>query len=320
VPTITYNASNFPAQYGPLLSGPQSINVSWTELVWAAISVGKAQLQHITQYGIFSRFEMAYRIAIIYANLQETSSGSLRRSAAYNGLDPSEKGAISYFIGLTIAKLLVDRLLSVSWLMHLDVYRQQLSPVLLGKSRPDLVGTTTAGDWVVVEAKGRTNDFEASALQNAKAQTDQLTTIGGVPPNLRVAVLTYFKSGTLEVAIDDPRARNNRVSDLPLTPELILSSYYRPFQQLIRESRARKKSIQKEPYWIVPISDLDVWVGLPNRLIEPIMPLTQQLFGHIRPRRQRRNIFIGADELLVRLGPSWSSDNMILEPQERQRT
>jgi hypothetical protein len=34
----------------------------------------------------------------------------------------------------------------VPWLMHLDVYRQQLWPVLLGKEKPDLVGLDANDD------------------------------------------------------------------------------------------------------------------------------------------------------------------------------
>ncbi len=72
MPTITYTADGFPSAYGNALAGTFSINVSWGEIVWAAISVGKSQLAHVAQYGVFS----------IYANLWESPSGSLRRSLA----------------------------------------------------------------------------------------------------------------------------------------------------------------------------------------------------------------------------------------------
>ena len=138
MPRLTYYAKNFPASYGALLSGTNSLNFGWPELLWAAISVGRGELLHLLRHGAFSEFEMAYRAAILFANLRETGSGDLERSAAYRGLDPSEKGAISYFMGLTVAKLFADRLLNVPWLMHLDVYRKKLSPIH-GAAKPDLV-------------------------------------------------------------------------------------------------------------------------------------------------------------------------------------
>jgi len=96
------------------------------------------------------------------------------------------------FLGMTLAKLFSRRLLSVPWLMHLDVYRQQLQPILLGRSKPDFVGLNTLYDWIVLEAKGRTNEYEESVLQSAKVQTQQLSTIQGNQPVLRVGSLAYF--------------------------------------------------------------------------------------------------------------------------------
>src|SRR5258708_24977418 len=108
---------------------------------------------------------------------------------------------------MTLAKLFANRLLSVPWMMHLDVYRQQLQPVLSGRSKPDFVGLNSNNDWVVIEAKGRTNDFEESVLQTAKAQTQKLATIQGTRPVLRVATLAYFAAGNLELVMRDPERK-----------------------------------------------------------------------------------------------------------------
>jgi len=58
-----------------------------------------------------------------------------------------------------MAKAFAERVLEVPWLMHLDVCRDELLPVFEGQSHPDLVGQTAGGDWIVVEAKGRSNSF-----------------------------------------------------------------------------------------------------------------------------------------------------------------
>ena len=204
MPQLTYYASNFPASYGPLLAGQYSLSFTWADLLWAAISVGRAEHFHLFRHGAFSSFEIVYRAAIIFANLCETPNGSIKQSAAYEGLDPSEKGAISFFIGLTIAKLFVEKRLNVPWLMHLDVYRQELQPVLQGLARPDLVGRNVAGDWIVVEAKGRTHGYDKSALVRAKEQAGQLLSIGGTQPALRLALLAHFRGGLLQCSVNDP--------------------------------------------------------------------------------------------------------------------
>ena len=105
MPVITYNASNFPAAYHPQLAGRRLLSFTMADLVWAAISVGRAELLHLLRYGPFSIFEIVYRAAMLFANLQETTANTFRRSSAYDGLDPSEKSAISYFLGMTLAKL-----------------------------------------------------------------------------------------------------------------------------------------------------------------------------------------------------------------------
>ncbi len=99
--SIPTRIANFPPQSG-VANGSANMILSWDELVWAAISVGRGSLGHIQQHGVFSMFEIAYRSAILYANLVESDGGGIVRSSAYEGLDPSEKSAISYLLGMTL--------------------------------------------------------------------------------------------------------------------------------------------------------------------------------------------------------------------------
>ncbi len=142
MPDIPYNSIAFPARLGPNFVDPSVCNCTWAEIVWAAISVGRRERVHLLRFGWPSWYEMLYRSAIIWSNLVQNSNARLRRSFAYDALDPSEKGAISYFLGLTIAKLFAERYLHVPWLSHLDVYWSTLKPLMYGNtgSRPDLVG------------------------------------------------------------------------------------------------------------------------------------------------------------------------------------
>lgn len=113
----------------------------------AALTVGKANFNHVVRYKRYSMFEIIFRVAIIYSNLVQGMVNSLSRSETYDALDPSEKSAISYFLGLAFAKLFADAYLNVPWLMHLDVYRDRLRPYSVSSgSRPDLVGLDTNGD------------------------------------------------------------------------------------------------------------------------------------------------------------------------------
>jgi hypothetical protein len=172
---------------------------------------------------------MVYRAAIIFANLREGAEGDILRSSAYEGLDPSEKGAISYFIGVTLTTLFADAVVDVPWLMHFDVYRKELQPISLGKEKPDLVGLKANGDWIVVEAKGRTNDYSEAALAKAKSQSQQLTTIQGKGPLLRVGALAHFKNSSLCFVMRDPKREGHtkEIPDLPAWAVLCKKERYR---------------------------------------------------------------------------------------------
>ena len=112
MPKIAYKASGFSAPFTSV-NGASDLNVSWQFLVWSAITVGRAELFDVTRYGEFSLFEIVYRTAILYANLYVDGTDRLRQSAAYRGLDPSEKGAISYFLGMTMTKAFAEARLRV---------------------------------------------------------------------------------------------------------------------------------------------------------------------------------------------------------------
>ena len=314
MPRIKYNMYNFPGGYQSL-NGQGILDISWAELVWAAISVGKGELFHILRYGRFSMFEIAYRLAILYANLCENEQEYIRRSLAYDGLDPSEKGAISYFLGLTFAKVFGERLLNVPWLMHLDVYRDILWVSLINQSRPDLVGRNVDGEWVVMESKGRTNGFDSGALEQAKRQAEQVIEISGEAPVLRIGLEIHFSDGTLHIVAVDPEfddSSEQRI-ELPLTKEQFFKGYYRPFKTWIKDAPdATHFEWRGTNYKMVTIKSVDVSIALVEDVLE-----NDKLFFLGEPSKEGQ-IFAAPDGLLVQIGSAWSRDNMKKEPQERQ--
>src|SRR5687768_14692589 len=99
MPRIPYHAWNFSPRYGPALAGTHDLLVTWPELVWAAITVGKPGLAYLLSHGMHSVSDMIVRSHTVYANLRQTYS-YFEKSALYDGLDPTEKGATSYFLGM----------------------------------------------------------------------------------------------------------------------------------------------------------------------------------------------------------------------------
>lgn len=320
MPILTYEATSFPTSYGPAFVGSHDLTFNWAELVWAAISVGRRELSHITRHGPYSTFEIVYRVSILYANLRETTTNSIRRSEAYKGLDPSEKGAVSYFMGLAVTKLFIERLLDVPWLMHLDVYREELKPVLSkGETKPDLVGRNTSGNWIAIESKGRTHGFNQTALDRAKEQVENLSTINGTAPSLRVALLTHFGSGHLQCAVNDPdEKKEGKIIDIPLTQEKFKVGYYRPFREWLRATtNTRTLNITGQQYRVTEMPEVNISVGVRTDILaNETTDLTQIETGE---RISGDNYFIGRDGIYVSVGELWSEENMMREPQERSQ-
>lgn len=181
------------------------------------------------------------------------------------------------------------------------------------------MGLNTAYDWVVVEAKGRTNEYEDTVLKSAKMQTQQLTTIQGSQPVLRVASLAYFSKGTLRFAMRDPRGESGRgkIDDLSLTKDELLRAYYRPLQVWFQEATGVETvTIADRRYRLIALSDFDLSIGLPYELEEQLHLLEPGKEQH----PSEDNMFIGTDGLLIRLGSVWTSEKMRLEPQARLQT
>ena len=74
---------------------------------------------------------------------------------------------------MAICKLFAAKLLDAPWLLHLNVFRPMLNPVLTGRSHPDLVGQTQSGQWLAFESKGRVSSPAADAKNKAKAQAQR---------------------------------------------------------------------------------------------------------------------------------------------------
>ena len=308
MPSFLYHASDFPAHY-PHLVGTHELAISWAELNWAAQTVGKAE-EDVGLHGIYSLFEAAYRTTIVWANLMESGTGRLVKTPSYNALDPSEKGAVSYYLGLTFAKLFAYRRLHVPWLLHFDIYGDEHDAYLEGEAKPDLIGLNEAGDWIVYEAKGRTGGLLNSIMDDAKEQAGEVTTIGGVYPTLRVASLVFFRSDGLHLQVADPPAdKRGRKRTLNLSPAEMLARYYQritPREPEIANDRIETRRGLR--YRVLPLRDLDFEIAVPQ-----FEEFTMQAQETISDDRR----FVGPDGVEITLGEAWSDQNMRRAPQQR---
>lgn len=321
MPVVPYTASNFPRHWGPALAGQHNLRLSWHEIVWAAMTMGKPGVAFLLAHGWHSVSDLVVRSHTIYANLRESSS-YLERSSLYTGLDPTEKSGVSYFMGMVAAKVLGARLLDTPWLFHVSMIRALGSAVTLkGNSQPDLIGLRRNREWVVAEAKGRTWGYSASAIAAAKLQTRQLRNINGQFPTLRVAVQAFF-SRKLEWAIEDPEEFEEDAPDLQFNLEGALEMYYSAPAAAAAGGQSRR--LRQRDFLVRELPEIGVTIGIDrnvrDRLQKHAMSAGEDaLIQDPSPEPQPEGDFlVFADGLAIALDARWADERMTRDPWVRR--
>jgi hypothetical protein len=310
MPVIPYLATNFSGAFTQL-NGDAQIEVTWAQLVWAAITAGKAAGDEYA-YGIYSALERLHRASMMRAYLREGSSGGFLQTIPYEVSDPSEKTSISFYLGMTLAKLFAEVLFDVPRVLHFAVYGQNYQIAAgQGASRPDFIGLSSNGDWFVFEAKGRSNVFDSGALNTAKTQAEQIISIDNAAPLCRIASQSFFSTNGLRFRMDDPEPqKNSRSRILDITRNEFVHAYYSPIREIVT---SRGPDIELEiagkKFRGARIEEADILIAL----AEQDVSITNKLMTH----QDSSDEYLGKDDVLIRLGPSWSEANMRLQPHLR---
>lgn len=293
---------------------------------------------------------------MLWSNLVEKPDGKIAKSDAFHNLDPSEKGAMSFFIGNTIAKLIAEKLFDVSWLLHFDVYKHQLNPDLRLGGKPDFVGLDSSLSWIIIEAKGRTSSATSKLMKKAKKQTEFLRKINGDLPSLRAAVASYFPSNYLRVWLRDPEFATEKAEDVELDPENLLIEYYKPFTFLFKkERRIEEQGVENLSFKVIDLEGLNAKIGMRNDIYDVFVAdkisgidINETLFKkkrtflkvlqktRIESAEKKDQVFdsrlpkiltnknrlnkikkTGNDGLAVLLGDAWAEEKMMRQPNKR---
>lgn len=265
MPRIPYLATNFSGTFAPINTGNGEIQVTWAQIVWAAITAGKAAGDEYA-YGIYSALERLHRASMMRAYLLEASSGFLCRTMPYQASDPSEKTSISFYLGMTLTKLFAEVLFGVPRVLHFVIYAQNYQTVAgQGESRPDLIGLSNGGDWYVFEAKGRSNGFDAQALATAKDQAEQIISIDNLSPVCSVACQAYFSPSGLSFRMDDSAAkRNDRSRTIKISRSDFVHAYGDPIRRVIELRGTKPIGYEGRRFRGARIEEAVLWVAVPD--------------------------------------------------------
>jgi hypothetical protein len=295
---IDYELKDFSTQYKPFKS---TLSVSWRELLWASITVGKKNQEELLKHGIYSTFDITSKIHFVYSIIKENSKQKLVKTNIYKDMDATEKGMASYQLGMITAKLFASKLFDVHWLNHLSNIESSISTWKDTKSRPDLVGFNTRREWVIIEAKGRSNSFDKDALRKAKDQTKTIKKINGQYPALKIATESFFKK-ELNVALKDPDEFNDNAINIEINTTKYLKTYYSGINSILNN-----KEIFSERYGVtIEVDDI-----VKKAFKEKEYSLIYDSMDNFRDWEFGDGIEIILDKKI------WGNENMILSPEKR---
>jgi hypothetical protein len=226
-------------------------------------------------------------------------------------------------MGMLAAKILGARLLQVPWLFHVSMISVIGGTVALkGKSQPDLVGLRRNGDWVVVEAKGRTLGYSAPAMASAKLQPRQLRQINGSYPSLRVAVQAYF-APRLQWALEDPEEFDPAARDWQFDLATALSMYYSAPMAATQQGSATRRIHQRD-FLAKELPEIGVTVaidlGVRDRVVArtPVNQDDATTLAEFPSSHTDGDFVVFPDGIAISLDERWSEDRMQIQPGARR--
>lgn len=325
---IYYDLRNFASALPNGLESPQYgyHPISGTGLAWAAATVG------ITPFGPRPRrasaLEIQWRIAMLYNSLTSEAK-RLWRSDSYARLDPSEKGAVSFFLGQAQAKLFAHDFFGVDLFVHYDSYLAHHGGSRR-TTRPDFIGFNGHNVSIGVEAKGRSNRFEPGLIARAKHQVSSLPTVQGHPTSATYVHVAYFDGDEWCAYLEDPPRQDE--GELPtVAPTELTLAYYEPIVDAILSRQPEPaRPVDDVSYLRADFEDVDVHLLVRADIAEMVssdervsQEVTHRPGSRVDTLYQRvmtlgagssdlpteaeyeSGSYLGGDGVAIELGPSW---------------
>ncbi len=200
-------------------------------------------------------------------------------SDAFKQLDPSEKGAASFFIAGAFTKVVSEAFL-IPALYHLDTMHHYLpshgpalptvSMLTASKQRPDFIGPNFFNRYGVFESKGRTHYSDDALRIKAKEQTCMIDKIEGNDPSCRIACVTNLGTKRITVDVIDPTSPLKEAFSLDLKD----SDAKEPFRlsdSFLKQSETHHFQVpQGQRYEVATIEEADLTFGLAEEMVKVV--------------------------------------------------
>src|SRR4030095_5137145 len=168
MPRIYYTAADYQNNFQTLNTAQEEhIVCRKLDLYRAIVTVGNPSFlswQDIRNYGLFRAIStsVVQKVLLVQANISSSPSG-MHLHPIFQTYLSDQKRIVSYNLGMAVAKIYAEKLLSIPNLTHVESLKKVNAITFVaqpGRSKePDLVGKTENGDWHVFEAKGTSQKY-----------------------------------------------------------------------------------------------------------------------------------------------------------------
>jgi hypothetical protein len=140
----------------------------------------------------------------------------------------------------------------------LDVYRDKFNiPPPFGK-RPDFFARTSAGEWLALEAKARSNRLPAKGLASAKAQATALQAVNDTATVGHVVCWTRCSYGAVVARMHDPSTEAGSGGfHLDVGQDDLVRRYYAPVEAIM-EASGRQEQNEGVALFHFPAGDFSI--------------------------------------------------------------
>ena len=192
--------------------------------------------------------------------------GQLCLTGDHANLDASEKGAMSYWQGMVLAKLAAAEILGIRWLQHADAMEKRgvlirtQRPLPRGRRNPradkraDMAGQDDTGGWHIIEAKGFSSHPGLPAFEKAKTQAGMVASINQTVPLTTTGCVASLWKTPIEIVMDDPPPVGNEFWSIPHLA--FWQDYYGGLADYIRGSKRLKTSTDQPGFTFASLSPL----------------------------------------------------------------
>ncbi|MDX6626889.1 MAG: hypothetical protein QOE56_1878 [Solirubrobacterales bacterium] len=246
------------------------LHVGVTDVVLAATTVGgpvKGTAWHKSQ-------RRAGIAATVFSALARRGPrGLLCTSSLYDDLESSEKGGVSFRLGMAFASIATGAILGTSVLEHLNATNTVL--VKGSRRRADLFGLDGHGGCHVVEAKARSHGYADDLIASAKEQARNIEVIETagtrLRPATRSACLADLSTRPVSAQLIDPPADSDASAVYEIDVERMLALHYSVVPDLLElygEGQPPPGDTERDVVGAY-LPGTEIWVGVDAALLRP---------------------------------------------------